>query len=163
MYTSFFILKTTLVCNYFLQIITGQWAWWSTKSLTDPRIVRLMVPIPLVPMTMVPVLFSFATSVITWPGFMPCFRYCCVSVTWNRKKVIWNYLSPLCLMQHLSDLIESLLLKKGSIIWAIIFLNNTIYLNIRGITILKGIPDVYAVRTKEIALLGWSPKRWQLI
>lgn len=51
-----------------LQTKTGQWAWWTTKSLTLPIIVRRNLPIPLVPVT-TNVAFSFcATSTIAWPG-----------------------------------------------------------------------------------------------
>lgn len=51
-----------------LQTRTGQWAWWTTKSLTLPIIVRRNLPIPLVPVT-TNVAFSFcATSTIAWPG-----------------------------------------------------------------------------------------------
>lgn len=51
-----------------LQTRTGQWAWWTTKSLTLPIIVRRNLPIPLVPVT-TNVAFSFcATSTMAWPG-----------------------------------------------------------------------------------------------
>ena len=60
--------------SHSLQTTTAQCAWWITKSLTDPRIVRLILPIPRVPMTMVPAFCACANSVITWPGLIPFSR-----------------------------------------------------------------------------------------
>ena len=75
----------TYLLHYCLQIITGQCAWCSTKSLTDPRIVHLILPILHVPMTTVVTCFSLAVSVIMWPGFIPCFRNSFKSVAYNKN------------------------------------------------------------------------------
>lgn len=45
---------------------TGQWAWWRMKSLTLPRMVLLITPIPLLPVT---INLAFSLSAIS---MMPC-------------------------------------------------------------------------------------------
>ncbi len=57
--------------GYVLQTTTGQWAWCTTKSLTEPIMVRRTFPSPRVPITIIVACSSSATRTMISPGFAP--------------------------------------------------------------------------------------------
>ena len=56
--------------HYCRHTMTGQWAWWTTKSLTLPRIVRRILPRPRVPITTIVAFSSSDTLQIISPGLL---------------------------------------------------------------------------------------------